>query len=77
MQSRGGSGIRTAKITPKTGELISTHIVGDEKEIFALSKKGQMIRTNIDSVRATGRSAQGVKIMNLNPGDKLAGTVII
>ncbi|MBI4087693.1 MAG: DNA gyrase subunit A [Candidatus Liptonbacteria bacterium] len=77
VQSRGGSGIRTANITPKTGPLVSAHIVGDEKEIFALSQKGQMIRTSIESVRATGRSAQGVKIMNLKAGDRLAGTVII
>ncbi len=77
LQSRGGSGIKTANITPKTGTIVSAHITTDEKEIFALSAKGQMIRTNLESVRTTGRSAQGVKIMNLNAGDRLAGTVII
>lgn len=77
VQSRGGSGIKTAKITPKTGSLVSAHIVREEKEIFALSQKGQMIRTSLESVRTTGRSAQGVKIMNIKAGDKLAGTVII
>lgn len=77
LQRRGGSGIRTAKITSKTGSLISAHIVGGEKEIFALSAKGQMIRTNLGSVRTTGRSAQGVRIMNLKQGDRLAGAVII
>ncbi len=77
VQRRGGSGIITAKITPKTGQIVSAHIVSDEKEIFALSAKGQMIRTNLPSVRVTGRPAQGVKIMNLKPGDRLAGTVII
>ncbi|MBU6500498.1 MAG: DNA gyrase subunit A [Patescibacteria group bacterium] len=77
IQHRGGSGIKTAKITAKTGPLVSAHVIGEEKEIFALSAKGQMIRTNLESVRKTGRSAQGVKIMNLKAGDKLAGTVII
>jgi len=76
-QRRGGSGIKTAKITPKTGALVSAHVVTDQKEIFALSAKGQMIRTSLESVRQTGRSAQGVKIINLKPGDRLAGTVII
>ncbi len=76
-QGRGGSGIKTAQITPKTGPLVSAHVVTEEKEIFALSAKGQMIRTNLESVRQTGRSAQGVRIMNLKPGDRLAGTVII
>ncbi len=77
IQKRGGSGIKTARITPKTGSLVSAHILSAEKEIFALSQKGQMIRTSLESVRSTGRSAQGVKIMNLKAGDKLAGTVII
>ncbi|HVM76814.1 MAG TPA: DNA gyrase subunit A [Candidatus Paceibacterota bacterium] len=76
-QSRGGSGIKTAEITPKTGPLISAHVVLDQKEIFAVSAKGQMIRTELGAVRKTGRSAQGVRIMNLKEGDRLAGTVVI
>jgi DNA gyrase subunit A len=76
-QSRGGSGIKTAEITPKTGALTSAHVVTEQKEIFALSAKGQMIRTEIGTVRTTGRAAQGVRIMNLKGGDRLAGTVVI
>ena len=76
-QSRGGSGIKTAEITQKTGALVSAHVVTDEKEIFALSAKGQMIRTDLGTVRGTGRSAQGVRIMNLKSGDRLAGTVVV
>ena len=76
-QRRGGSGIKTAQITPKTGRLVSAHVVADEKEIFALSAKGQMIRTELATVRMTGRSAQGVRIMNLKPGDRVAGTIVI
>jgi DNA gyrase subunit A len=77
VQSRGGSGIKTAEVTPKTGAVVSAHVVTEEKEIFALSAKGQMIRTEISTVRTTGRSAQGVHIMNLKPGDRVAGTVVI
>jgi DNA gyrase subunit A len=77
LQRRGGSGIRTAKITSKTGPLISARVVGGEKEIFALSAKGQVIRMNLASVRTTGRSAQGVRIIKLKQGDRLAGTVIM
>lgn len=76
-QSRGGSGIKTADVTPKTGLVVSAHVVTDEKEIFALSAKGQMIRTELSTVRKTGRSAQGVHIMDLRQGDRLAGTVVI
>ncbi len=77
VQSRGGSGIKTAEVTPKTGLVISAHVVTEEKEIFALSAKGQMIRTELSTVRKTGRSAQGVHIMNLKSGDRVAGTVVI
>ncbi|MEK7195083.1 MAG: DNA gyrase subunit A [Patescibacteria group bacterium] len=76
-QRRGGSGILTAKITEKTGPLVAARVVREEKEIFALSAKGQMIRTDLGGVRKTSRSAQGVRIMNLKPGDRLAGVVII
>jgi DNA gyrase subunit A len=76
-QSRGGSGIKTAEVTAKTGLVVSAHVVTEEKEIFALSAKGQMIRTELNTVRKTGRSAQGVRIMDLRSGDRLAGTVVI
>ena len=76
-QHRGGSGIATAKITPKTGLLVSAHVITTESEIFALSAKGQMIRTELKTVRETGRAAQGVHIMNLKSGDRLAATVVI
>ncbi len=76
-QRRGGSGIKTADVTPKTGAVTSAHVITGEKEIFALSAKGQMIRTELGTVRQTGRSAQGVRIMNLKPGDRVAGTVVI
>jgi DNA gyrase subunit A len=76
-QHRGGSGIKIAQITAKTGPLISAHVVTDETEIFALSAKGQMIRMEIATIRETGRAAQGVRIMNLKQGDRLAGTLVI
>lgn len=71
-QHRGGSGIATAKITSKTGLLVSAHVVTTESEIFALSAKGQMIRTELKTVRETGRAAQGVHIMNLKGGDRFS-----
>jgi DNA gyrase subunit A len=77
VQSRGGGGIRTAVVTAKTGEVIGAEIIFEEGEILALSAKGQIIRTDLKSVRETGRSAQGVRIMNLKPGDRLAGFVVI
>ncbi len=76
-QKRGGSGIKTAKITDKTGVVISTYVVLDAEEILAFSKKGQALRTKISDVRTSGRATQGVRIMNLDDGDKLMGVVCL
>ncbi len=76
-QSRGGSGIKTAKITSKTGLIASAHIAGEEEEILAISTKGQVIRTKLSSVRIASRATSGVKIMRLKEGDKIAGAVLL
>jgi DNA gyrase subunit A len=75
VQNRGGSGIKTANVTAKTGPVMDTHLVADEKEIIALSAKGQVIRTDIESVRVASRATQGVRIMNVDSGDSLAGII--
>jgi DNA gyrase subunit A len=71
-QNRGGSGIKTAKVTPKTGKLIVAKIVGDENEIIAVSQKGQVIRVDLKSIPTSGRQTQGVTIMKLRAGDSIA-----
>ena len=77
IQNRGGRGIMTAKITPKTGHIVSAHITSEEnKELIAISRKGQVIRTSIQSVSILGRATQGVRVMKLDGGDKLASVVI-
>ncbi|MDE2144518.1 MAG: DNA gyrase subunit A [Patescibacteria group bacterium] len=77
LQSRGGKGILTAKVTSKTGEVVSSHVITEEKELLAISEKGQIIRTDLKSIRTTGRSAQGVRIMRVEEGDSIAGTALL
>lgn len=73
LQKRGGSGIKTAKITAKTGELISAHAITDEvSELIVVSKKGQIIKTDLSSIPELGRQTQGVTIMKLREGDSIA-----
>lgn len=72
VQKRGGSGIKTAKVTTKTGKLIVAKIVGDENEIIAVSQKGQVIRVDLKSIPSSGRQTQGVTIMKLRAGDSIA-----
>jgi len=73
IQKRGGSGIKTAKVTPKTGELIVAKVLtGGEEELIAMSKKGQVIRTALKDIPSLGRQTQGVTIMRLRAGDNIA-----
>ena len=77
LQKRGGVGIMTAHLTPKTGQLVSAHITSEEDaEIIAVSRKGQVIRTSIESISVLGRATQGVRVMRLDAGDKLASVVV-
>ncbi|MEK7558504.1 MAG: DNA gyrase subunit A [Patescibacteria group bacterium] len=73
VQKRGGSGIKTMKITAKTGKLVVGRAVGEEiKEIISMSKKSQVVRVPFLSVPKLGRQTQGVRIMKLRPGDGIA-----
>jgi DNA gyrase subunit A len=73
VQRRGGSGIKTAKVTNKTGNVVQAKVVGPEVEgLIAISKKGQVIRTSLKEVSELGRATQGVRIMRLEPKDELA-----
>ncbi|TSD03636.1 MAG: DNA gyrase subunit A, partial [Parcubacteria group bacterium Greene0714_36] len=72
-QKRGGSGIKTAKVTPKTGAVVSAQIVGgEEDEMIAISRKGQVIRTGLSAIPSLSRSTQGVRIMKMEEGDAVA-----
>ena len=73
IQKRGGSGIKTVKVTDKTGKLMIARVVTSEnEEILAVSKDSQVIRTELTSIPTLGRDTQGVRIMKLREGDTLA-----
>jgi DNA gyrase subunit A len=75
VQRRGGSGIKAAKTTGKTGAIVSARIISEnqqEEDLFVASQKGQVIRIPIKSIPTLGRATQGVRIMRLAAGDKVA-----
>jgi DNA gyrase subunit A len=77
-QKRGGSGILTMKVTSKTGSLMGAKVVTEnEEEIVAMSKKSQVIRTDLKEIPTLGRSTQGVRIMKLREGDSLASMICL
>jgi DNA gyrase subunit A len=77
IQKRGGSGIKTTKITAKTGVLMVGMVVHDGMELVAMSKKGQVIRVDLATIPSSGRQTQGVTIMKLRAGDSLASVTCL
>lgn len=75
LQKRGGKGIIGMKITKKTGKLAKTFLIKKENELLVISEKGQIIRTPIKSIRVLGRASQGVKIIKLKKGDRVASAI--
>lgn len=73
LQGRGGTGIRTARVTDKTGKLVNSYVVNPEKmkdkDLIIMSEKGQVIRLPFTSVSEAGRDTQGVSLMRFKDKD--------
>ena len=77
-QGRGGSGIKTAQIALKTGDLVAAMILtGEEEDLIVISQKGHVIRTKVGLISKLNRATQGVRIMRLEQGDKVASATCI
>lgn len=81
-QGRGGSGIKTAEVTAKTGKLIYAKVINkedtDERDLMMISAKGQVIRLPFKSINSSGRATQGVRLMRFKEeGDRVASVTII
>ena len=68
VQGRGGKGVITYKITPKTGKLIGIRVVNSEDEIMLITDTGVIIRIKVSEISVLGRSTQGVTLMRTNDG---------
>ncbi|NLG80862.1 MAG: DNA gyrase subunit A [Firmicutes bacterium] len=71
LQSRGGKGIKTLKVTPKTGPAADVKVLTGDDELMIISAEGIIIRMNAADIPQQGRSTQGVRVMKLEPGDKV------
>ena len=80
VQGRGGSGIKTAQITPKTGKLVGAAVteMKDTRDLFLISQGGQVVRTSVSSVSVIGRATQGVRVMRFKQaGDMVATATVV
>ena len=77
LQSRGGKGIINIKVTGKNGEAVGLKTVSDKDELMLITEKGMIVRSPVKDIRSTGRSTQGVRLMRVESGDKIASVAKI
>ncbi len=77
LQGRGGYGVINVKTTERNGKVVGISQVTEKSEVMLISHYGKIIRINSATIRESGRSAQGVRLLQLEPGDKVAAAVVI
>ena len=77
LQSRGGKGVKNMAVTDRIGRVNTIQLVDDTSELIVISQFGKIIRVDTKQIRAAGRATQGVRLLNLEDGDKVAAAVII
>src|SRR4051812_47915438 len=77
LQGRGGSGIINVKTTERNGKVVGIAQVTEKSEVMLISQYGKIIRIESKFIRESGRSAQGVRLLQIEPGDRVAAAVVI
>ena len=68
---RGAKGVKTMKVTDKTGSLVAIETVSDEDELLIIKQSGVAIRISVSTLRVMGRNTQGVRLVKINEGDSI------
>ena len=77
VQNRGGKGVITYKVTPKTGNIVGIRIANGDEDVMLITDKGTIIRINVKDISVLGRSTQGVTLIRTNDGAKVVSVEII
>jgi len=77
LQGRGGSGVINVKTTERNGKVVGIAQVTEESEVMLISQYGKIIRMDSSTIRESGRAAQGVRLLSLEPGDRVAAAVVL
>lgn len=77
MTNRGGKGVKTLQVTPKTGKLATIKSVSEEDDLMITNKSGITIRISVTDMRVMGRATQGVKVIRIDEGDAIADIAVI
>ena len=77
VQNRGGRGVITYKVTPKTGNIVGIRIANGNEDVMLITDKGTIIRLKVEEISVLGRATQGVTLMRTNDGGKVVSIEII
>ncbi len=77
LQGRGGSGVINVKTTARNGKVVGIAQVTEKSEVMLISQYGKIIRMDSATIRESGRAAQGVRLLNLEAGDRVAAAVVL
>jgi len=77
LTNRGGKGVINVKTTERNGKVSTIAQVSEDSQVMLISQYGKIIRMDSKTIRESGRSAQGVRLLNLEPGDRVAAAVVI
>ena len=77
LQTRGGKGVINVKTTARNGKVVSIMLVNEKSEVMVISQFGKIIRIDTKNIREVGRSTQGVRLLHLEEGDRLAAGSVI
>ncbi len=77
LTNRGGKGVINVKTTARNGKVVGISQVTEKSEVMLISQYGKIIRIESKFIRESGRSAQGVRLLNIEPGDRVAAAVVI
>lgn len=77
LQGRGGSGVINVRTTERNGKVVGIAQVTEESEVMLISQYGKIIRMDSSTIRESGRAAQGVRLLQLEAGDRVAAAVVI
>ncbi len=77
LQGRGGSGVINVKTTERNGKVTGIAQVSEKSEVMLISQYGKIIRMDSSTIRESGRSAQGVRLLHMEAGDRVAAAVVI
>ena len=77
LTNRGGKGVINVKTTERNGKVVGISQVSEKSEVMLISQYGKIIRIESKFIRESGRSAQGVRLIHVEPGDRVAAAVVI